>query len=1142
MVDNLVRLRLESSEYDQKLKRAAEGLQRFADGCRKVGGTMEVVEKDTLDYVRAIGQMETHSHTATGKLNEMKKAFVEFSSVYRNMTEAEKQSPVGRALSQSLDQLKVRINDSKNQLAEINRELSDSKFGQFGSVIDGIGQKFGITGNLTEMLTSKTALLTGAIGAVGTAVAYATNEWAAYNHELAKQDQITTVTTGLKGDDAERMTSAMRALSRTYGADFREAVNAANMLMSQFGTTGDEAIQLLRDGMQGMIIGDAPKLLQMIQQFTPAFHDAGVSASQLVAVIQNSEGGLFTDQNMNAIVMGIKNIRLMTKQTSEALAKLGIDGQEMSRKMSDGSLSVFDALKQVSSQLKGVGSGSQTAGEVMQAVFGRQGAMAGTNLAKAIETLNTDLSQTKTQTGELGKSLADLQAANERLEVAIRNCFGYNGWETMTNGIKTDLMTTLSNVLEITNQIKESWVGEIAGTIFDSIIEGAKRAYRPLFAIYEIMTKIKLFDGDNKNNGIGYSDIEKRIANISKLGTKEEREKQYNLAIDEINWKINNLGKDRWRKNADGSTSNYILSADEQAKNRNALERRRQILENHRESIINGTKTDTKTPVTPLPTTPKNHKLTDTEKTQQKFDQAQKDYQQALEQAALEVKAGTITQAEAKKKELQATESLWKSIGDARETYDSPKLKEAQAKVEKDIVRLGGEVTKTVEAQKRVEQAARELEQAQKKLADAQRELATARESGKLKDIYAAEKKVAKAQEEVTRLETIKVNVEKGTVDLPDIPKEVEQIVSTKVGEVITPDVATGIVQTISTRLGDIVTPEIAEQLTQTINTKVGEVVTPDVSKELTQVVNVEPGMVDLPDIPEEVNVPIVANTENIDAEIAHLKEKLGSLEIGSIDFNLTQGNLVDMTTLQTIINTQMKAGLKIDPEITKNLMNQIISGADIVDSTWKDLVNSINEKLKELDIEPINIDFKTGNIAKDGKNAADSWKSAASAISSVGGALQSIEDPAGKIAGLVAQAIATVAQAYAQALSTDWSTKSNIWSFIGAAAASTASMITTISAIHSATGYAQGGIVKGNSYSGDNIPAMVGGPSGELVGLNAGEVVLNHAQQNTLANELQGNRGFGNMQIVGVLEGEKIKLVLNRYLMRTGQGELVTW
>ena len=600
MSDSVVRLTVNSTEYDAKLKRAAEGLQRFAEGCRKVGGTLEVVEKDTLDYVRAIGQMETHSRTATGKLNEMKKAFVEFSTVYRSMTEAEKQSPVGRAMAQSLDQLKVRINDSKNQLAEINRELSGSKFGQFGTVIDSVGQKFGITGNLTEMLTSKTALLTGTIGAVGTAVAYATKEWAAYNQELAKQDQITTVTTGLKGDDAERMTSAMRALSRTYGADFRQAVNAANTLMSQFGATGDEAIQLLRDGMQGMIMGDAPKLLQMIQQFAPAFHDAGVSASKLVAVIQNSEGGIFTDQNMNAIVMGIKNIRLMTKQTSDALAKMGIDGQKMSEQLSSGSLTVFDALKQVSSQLKDVDSNSQTAGEVMQTVFGRQGAMAGTNLAKAIEQLNTNLEETKKQTGELGDSLSKLQQANESLEVAIRNCFGYDGWEVMANGIKTDLVLALSNVLEITNQIKESWVGQISGTIFDSIIEGAKRSLGPLTTIYEILTKIKL--GGGGQEGIGYSDIEKRIANISKLGTKEEREKQYNLAIDEINRKINNLGKDRWRKNADGSTSNYILSAEEQAKNREALERRRQILEIRRESIINGT-ANTPTKPTPLATT-----------------------------------------------------------------------------------------------------------------------------------------------------------------------------------------------------------------------------------------------------------------------------------------------------------------------------------------------------------------------------------------------------------------------------------------------------------------------------------------------------------------------------------------------------------
>jgi hypothetical protein len=70
----------------------------------------------------------------------------------------------------------------------------------------------------------------------------------------------------------------------------------------------------------------------------------------------------------------------MTDQTSEALAKLGIDGADMTRKLNEGSMTIFDALKQVAEQLENTSSSSQAAGEVMQQVFGRQGTAAGTKL------------------------------------------------------------------------------------------------------------------------------------------------------------------------------------------------------------------------------------------------------------------------------------------------------------------------------------------------------------------------------------------------------------------------------------------------------------------------------------------------------------------------------------------------------------------------------------------------------------------------------------------------------------------------------------------------------------------------------------------------------------------------------------------
>ena len=91
---------------------------------------------------------------------------------------------------------------------------------------------------------------------------------------------------------------------------------------------------------------------------------------------------------------------------------------------------------------------------------------------------------------------------------------------------------------------------------------------------------------------------------------------------------------------------------------------------------------------------------------------------------------------------------------------------------------------------------------------------------------------------------------------------------------------------------------------------------------------------------------------------------------------------------------------------------------------------------------------------------------------------------------------------------------------------------------------FAGGGIVKaasgymigGNSFSGDNVFAG-------HAWVNSGELVLNRAQQNTLAGMLDNNRqpsGSGNG--VARVSGEQIYIAVNNYLRRSGKGELVTW
>ena len=167
--------------------------------------------------------------------------------------------------------------------------------------------------------------------------------------------------------------------------------------------------------------------------------------------------------------------------------------------------------------------------------------------------------------------------------------------------------------------------------------------------------------------------------------------------------------------------------------------------------------------------------------------------------------------------------------------------------------------------------------------------------------------------------------------------------------------------------------------------------------------------------------------------------------------------------------------------------------------------------------------------LIKGGNDAQKSWANAAHAIGSVGSALAGIDSPAAKIMGIVAEAIANIALGFAMATAKD--SNLGVFGWIAAIAGGLGTMMSTISAIHSATGFAEGGVVEGNTYSGDQIPAM----------LNAGEVVLNHAQQGAIASQLQEAGGGGGYQ-PSHISGEQIFIAMNRYTRRTGKGEIVTW
>ena len=225
--------------------------------------------------------------------------------------------------------------------------------------------------------------------------------------------------------------------------------------------------------------------------------------------------------------------------------------------------------------------------------------------------------------------------------------------------------------------------------------------------------------------------------------------------------------------------------------------------------------------------------------------------------------------------------------------------------------------------------------------------------------------------------------------------------------------------------------------------------------------------------------------------------------------------NRVDYSQFYTAAaNRNEEVPLLVKPTIVKQSPEELKAELDAMYPT---------DNPYELPVKPVIKDTE-----KDMQKFMQAANLAASAVSSIGDAFASIEDPSAKAAGTVIQAIASIALGFAQA--TVQASSMGPWGWLAFAAAGAAAMATTISTIHSLTGFENGGQVSGSSFSGDNIPIMA----------NAGEVVLTRAQQGNLAAQLQGSGS--NVHVTGELRGESIYLAVNRSLKRRGKGELVTW
>ena len=216
MADSILRLKVDSQEYDQKIKRAAEGIQQYAQKCRDAGGTLQYLDDGVLEFVQALGKMDTVATGTKQQLREMSNALTTLTQTYRGLTDEEKASPFGQELAKGIQQLTERAGQAQDAMADVQASIrnaaSDTRL--FDQMAQGM-----------SVATAGFQGLTGAGKLLGIEMGNDVEVIAKLQAAMAVTNSLTTIQTALQKQSA--LMQGVQAVQASAAAAAQTALAAA---------------------------------------------------------------------------------------------------------------------------------------------------------------------------------------------------------------------------------------------------------------------------------------------------------------------------------------------------------------------------------------------------------------------------------------------------------------------------------------------------------------------------------------------------------------------------------------------------------------------------------------------------------------------------------------------------------------------------------------------------------------------------------------------------------------------------------------------------------------------------------------------------------------------------------------------------
>ena len=459
-------------ELQKTIKELDSTSDDYAEQVQAIGEEIAATNAQTSEYKRTMSDLNRvvantvreNMHNE-GSLKSLRAELSRLTNEYDSLGKAQRDSLEGQELKNRISVVTDELKEQERATGRTYREVGNYEEAirnalgvnsGWASSIMGLADGMDMANGIIPGLKNGVNGLNGALKATlanpimlaifgVTKIAEGFKFWFDYNKGLSEATRLTEQFTGLQGSELLNFRDEVQAVADVYDKDFKDVIQSANSLANQFGISYDEAINVIKDGfVSGADVSG--NFLDTVKEYPAFFKEAGLSASEFVAIsTEAAKSGVFGDKGVDAIKEATIRLREMTTSTSDALAGIGLSGQELQQKMADGTMTAFDAIQLVSEKLNELPETSSAVGAAVADIFGGAGEDAGLKYLKTLKDISTDLDEVKDKAGEYAKAQDELLESEVALQKATNALFGSSS-EAFDN-FMTQCKTFINNVL-----------------------------------------------------------------------------------------------------------------------------------------------------------------------------------------------------------------------------------------------------------------------------------------------------------------------------------------------------------------------------------------------------------------------------------------------------------------------------------------------------------------------------------------------------------------------------------------------------------------------------------------------------------------------------------------------------------------------